>query len=177
MALLNRFSNLFTADMHAVLDRLEEPQVLLNHALREMRDEVAKSAERLRRDELSREQLQHRADEATRALTDLDEQLDLCFASGEEALAKSLVKRKLGQISINKSLLDKLAQTNKTIEVARARHTEQLQTLESLQQKAELVTEQTNPIQDSSVTVLETGISDEDIAVAFLREKHQRTRS
>ena len=43
MALINRISRLFTADMHAVLDRLEEPDVLLKQALREMEDESAKS--------------------------------------------------------------------------------------------------------------------------------------
>ena len=36
MALINRMSRLFTADIHAVLDRIEEPNVLLKHAIREM---------------------------------------------------------------------------------------------------------------------------------------------
>ena len=36
MALITRISRLFTADFHAVLDRIEEPDVLLKHAIREM---------------------------------------------------------------------------------------------------------------------------------------------
>ena len=40
MALISRVSRLFTADVHAVLDRIEEPEVLLKQAIREMEDEV-----------------------------------------------------------------------------------------------------------------------------------------
>ena len=40
MALINRFSRLFRADLHAVLDRIEEPTILLKQAVREMEDDV-----------------------------------------------------------------------------------------------------------------------------------------
>ena len=42
MALINRFSRLFTADMHAVLDRIEEPDALLKQAVREMEEELTR---------------------------------------------------------------------------------------------------------------------------------------
>ena len=48
MALINRMTRLFTADLHAVLDRLEEPDVLLKHAIREMEDELALREHRMR---------------------------------------------------------------------------------------------------------------------------------
>ena len=40
MALMTRVARLFRADLHAVLDRIEEPEVLLRQALREMEDGV-----------------------------------------------------------------------------------------------------------------------------------------
>ena len=46
MALINRMSRLFTADVHAVLDRIEEPDVLLKHAVREMEEELARNEQR-----------------------------------------------------------------------------------------------------------------------------------
>ncbi len=52
MALINRMSRLFTADVHAVLDRLEEPDVLLKHAVREMEEELARNEQRARALEL-----------------------------------------------------------------------------------------------------------------------------
>ena len=38
MALITRFSRLFRADLHAVLDRIEEPDVILRQAVREMEE-------------------------------------------------------------------------------------------------------------------------------------------
>lgn len=40
MALINRISRLFSADFNAVLDRIEEPDVLLKQALREMEEDI-----------------------------------------------------------------------------------------------------------------------------------------
>ena len=48
MALVNRISRLFSADFHAVLDRIEEPDLLLRQAIREMEEELAKSEQRIR---------------------------------------------------------------------------------------------------------------------------------
>ena len=42
MALITRVSRLFQADLHAVLDRIEEPEVLLKQAVREMEEELAR---------------------------------------------------------------------------------------------------------------------------------------
>ena len=41
MALITRVARLFRADLHAVLDRIEEPDVLLKQAVREMEEELA----------------------------------------------------------------------------------------------------------------------------------------
>ena len=41
MALINRVSRLFRADFHAVLDQIEEPELLLKQAIRDMEDELA----------------------------------------------------------------------------------------------------------------------------------------
>ena len=49
MALINRMSRLFTADVHAVLDRIEEPEALLKQAIREMEEEVQGAEQRDRK--------------------------------------------------------------------------------------------------------------------------------
>ena len=48
MALITRVGRLFRADLHAVLDRVEEPEVLLRQAIREMEEELAEDRQRLR---------------------------------------------------------------------------------------------------------------------------------
>ncbi len=42
MALISRLTQLFQADFHAVLDRLEEPDALLRQAVRDMEDALAR---------------------------------------------------------------------------------------------------------------------------------------
>ena len=49
MPIINRISRLFTADLHAVLDRIEEPEALLKQAIREMEEEAAASEQRIGR--------------------------------------------------------------------------------------------------------------------------------
>ena len=48
MALIKRLSRLFAADLHAVLDQIEEPEALLKQAVREMEEELARRAARLK---------------------------------------------------------------------------------------------------------------------------------
>ena len=47
MALITRVSRLFQADFHAVLDRIEEPDLLLRQAVREMEEELARDEQRI----------------------------------------------------------------------------------------------------------------------------------
>ena len=177
MALINRISRLFRADMHAVLDRLEEPDVLLRQAVREMEDETAKNADRLRRLHLETERLERREHEVGVAIAELDEQLDLCFQSGEEALARSLVKRKLPQTTLLARVQSDRKQVSGEIEQAARRHLEQQQRLESVRQKAELVGESRSPVSDEYGAGVEPLVSDDEVEVAFLREKSLRSAS
>ena len=83
MALINRMSRLFTADVHAVLDRIEEPDVLLKHAIREMDEELARSEQRVRQLEHEHEALAERQRKVQAALAELVSQLDVCFSNDE----------------------------------------------------------------------------------------------
>ena len=47
MALITRLSRLFQADFHAVLDRIEEPDIQLKQAIREMQIELQQNEQRL----------------------------------------------------------------------------------------------------------------------------------
>ena len=48
MALITRIGRLFSADLNAVLDRIEEPDVLLKQALREMEEDLQRDAQQLK---------------------------------------------------------------------------------------------------------------------------------
>jgi phage shock protein A len=95
MPLIDRFTRLISADLHALIDRIEEPELLLRQAVRELDEELARLRQRARA--LEREQDQRRRDErsARERLARLDEELDLCLAAGDDTLARHVVRHKL----------------------------------------------------------------------------------
>ena len=177
MAILTRLTRLFRADVHAVLDRMEEPDVLLRQALREMEDEVAQQAQQLKAHELERQQAQTRLEAIASTRKDLSEQLDLCFAAKNEALSRTLLRRRLEGERLTKLLDQRLAALDKAIADRGAQLDEQRRSLEGLRQKAELFeTESTQPRSDVGGWRTEDyAVSDADVELAWLREQQQRS--
>ena len=139
MALINRFSRLFTADMHAVLDRIEEPDALLKQAVREMEEELSRmqAQSRLLHEELAR--LNSQEQETQGRLAELEEELDVCFDSGEEVLARSLVKRKLETERHSKAISTKRDAVSTSVAGIDVGITENHRHLAGMHQKLELL--------------------------------------
>ena len=138
MALINRVARLFKADFHAVLDQIEEPELLLKQAVREMEDELAESGQRIRVCAHDQQALAIRKVEIDSKLAQLDEELDLCFASQKHDLARNLIRKKLEAQRLSQRLGSKHGAAEKYLEEQRAMLDENRATLEGLRQKAEL---------------------------------------
>ena len=95
MALINRLSRLFRADFHAVLDQIEEPEALLKQAIRDMEDDLANTEQRIKLCAHDQDALSRRKDELENSIAETDAQLDLCFESEKDDLAKGLIRKKL----------------------------------------------------------------------------------
>ena len=78
MALITRVSRLFRADVHAVLDRIEEPDLLLRQALREMEDSFASDQQQLKLLQHELVHLENRGKGFEQALKEMDDELDIC---------------------------------------------------------------------------------------------------
>jgi phage shock protein A len=172
MALINRMSRLFTADVHAVLDRIEEPDVLLKHAVREMEEELARGEQRLRALEHEHGALGDRQRKARAALAELAEQLDVCFANDNDELARKVIKRRLETERLAQHLDEHRASLQQELTAHRATLDEQREQLDVMRQKAELLTATTG---DSSKADFSVG--DAEVEVALLRERQKRQPS
>ena len=95
MALITRVSRLFQADLHAVLDRIEEPELLLQQAVREMEDELSRQQQKILVLEQEQVELKSRESEIDNRLREMEQELDICFESEQEDLARTVVRRKL----------------------------------------------------------------------------------
>ena len=170
MALISRVSRLFTADVNAVLDRIEEPDVLLKQSIREMEDAVVKGEQHLNWLRHEVRQLETKRDAGIDALHEFDSELDICFEAGEEELARTLVKRKLTEERDNKAAVAQLDSVTSAIVDLDATLADQRDKLAEMQHNAELLTKSSIPHVGSEAT-----IGQDEVDVAFLREKQRRT--
>jgi len=188
MALINRLSRLFKADFHAVLDQIEEPEQLLKQAIRDMEDDLAEAAQRIALCAHDQQALLVQKDDLVNAIKEFDAQLDLCFESGKDDLAKSLIKRKLEAERLLKHLQSKHAANEVSLEEQRAILDENRVTLDGLRQKAELFARRTPSRPESAaafgdVTWTAGGVpgglnvGDDEVEIAYLHEKNLRSAS
>jgi len=177
MALITRLSRLFRADLHAVLDRIEEPDILLKQALREMVEALARDEQRTKLLTHELTQLSSRAQEVEQSLSDIEEELNVCFDSGKDELARALVRRKLEAQRFRKHLTRKQENLERTLADLNARLTEQRAQLDAMRQKADLLAEDSDTARpDEGWNGPEATLRDEDVEVAFLSEKQKRSQ-
>jgi len=184
MALINRISRLFKADFHAVLDQIEEPEALLKQAIRDMEDELAAAEQRIALCAHDQDSLSVRKEELQGAIADIDAELDLCFESEKDDLARSLIRRKLEAERLLKRLTTKHSANEDYLGEQRARLDENTATLEGLRQKAELFAQRTpihgdspSEFDDIAWMAREMTVGDDEIEIAYLREKNIRSAS
>ena len=181
MALINRISRLVKADFHAVLDQIEEPGQLLRQAIRDMEDDLAETEQRIILCVHDQEALAIRRNEIESAITEVNGQLDLCFDSDKEDLAKNFIKRKLEAERLLKRLNSKFSSNDKYLKEQRTTLDENRATLESLRQKAELFAQRTpshpdggSEFDDIAWMARDMTVGDDEVEIAFLREKNAR---
>lgn len=177
MPLINRVTRLFTADLHAVLDRIEEPEVLLKQAIREMEDELALAERRIKTLNDEGAELSRRIEEIEGSLATMDEELDVCFASGEDDLARTLIRRKLETDRFLAVLTQRRTANEKSLTEQQTSLDENRSHLESLRQKAELMTEDTRGQREEFRAGGAFSVGNDEVEVAFLREKQRRSAS
>jgi phage shock protein A len=178
MALITRLSRLFQADFHAVLDRIEEPDIQLKQAIREMQIDLQQSEQRLALLQHEHETLSNLASDANAKLGSFDEELDICFAAKKEDLARDLIKRKLEVTRQLQSSEKQQTVLQSSIQNIESSIEENREALESMSQKLDLLVSEfdSDSIHGQQFSV-SPGVRNEEIEIAFLREKQKRSAS
>jgi phage shock protein A len=174
MALINRMARLFTADVHAVLDRIEEPDVLLKHAVREMEEELARNEQRARALAQEHEGLGERLHKSEALLAEQAVELDACFAAGDETLARKIIKRRLETERLARQVAERRTALAKEQAALRATLEEQRGEVDVMRQKAELLTA---TAAGDGLGSGDFAVGETDVEVAFLRERQKRQPS
>lgn len=177
MALIHRVSRLLTADIHAVLDRLEEPEALLRQAIREMEEALARTETRVAALERERATVVRRARQVEEALSALDAELGAALDAGNDALARRLVRRKLEGSRLGKHLSIRLETLGASLDAERAALAEQREQLELTRQKAELFGDERLAPSGEQRFDRELGVSEDEVEAALARERQRRRPS
>ena len=175
MALITRLSRLFQADFHAVLDRIEEPDIQLRQAVREMEFDLQQDEQALALLQHESEQLVVSIDESKAKIDAFDEELDLCFAAKKDDLARDLIRRKLETETFLQDNEKRLNGINVSIEKLQQRIKQHRHPFDNMQQKLALLVEENTP--GSYAEKPGANIRTEDIEIAYLREKQKRAAS
>ena len=182
MTIITRLVRLFKADFHRVLDHIEEPEALLRQAVREMQDCLYSTEINLCNSRQRDKELIERLAELELSLKGINSDLDLCFESDKEDLARALVKRKLETNALKKRLTQQQAVLHQSITQQQEALTQNQLSLEHLRQKIDCSTtrDNNNHLSDFDSALASVGctrIADTDLDVAFLTEKNLRNAS
>jgi phage shock protein A len=178
MALITRLTRLFRADAHAVLDRLEEPEVLLRQAVREMEEETARGAHALKALDLEHQNTRRHIGEIELSLSGIAGELDLCFAAANHNLVRILLRRRLEGERLAQHLAQRLARQSADMLQRRGALDEQGLRLESMRQKAALFDIESGVDKSAAGWAApELAVSEDDIDLAVLREQQRRKAS
>lgn len=177
MAIINRLSRLFRADMHEVLDRLEQPDVLLRQSIREMEESLSFAAQQIQLREAEHIKLEQRQASINVELSKIIAEIELCFQLNNLALARILLRKKLEQEKL--SALLQQAEANLKAALNRDKKTweEQQGRLESLKQKAETLALLAERDSLSATREESISVTDAEIELALLREQQKRSQS
>ena len=174
MALITRLARLWRADINALLDRLEAPDLVLAQAVREM--EQALDGDRRRLAHLRRELDRLGPQEAacSETLSQAASALEDCLAEGREDLARPLIRRRLEGEREQRRLGLRRAELEAELERTRRRIAERESQVADLRARgAPYQGSAAEPDEDPRPACV-SSIRDEDVEIHLLRAKRQR---
>ncbi len=175
MTLMTRMARLFKADMHGILDWLEEPEAVLKQAVRDMETAIDKAEQTVAALVRKETQLQATVSRLETAMTELDNHIDLCFEESNESLARTFVGKKLAmekRLAAVKHMVAEVAAQKDAQQRQIATQREQLKTIVD---KMQLFVEHSPSWSDQGGgESVDYPVVDEEVEVAFMHEKRRR---
>ena len=172
MALLNRVAQLFTADFHALLDRIEDPETLLKQAIRDMEEAISGQQQAIEglTGRIQAQLLE--AGRVQRRLGELGSHLDHAFSADDEQLARQLLRQRL-LLERQQATLEEQAQRSRDAQQRQqSQLTENRATLDSMRQKLSALELAGCTVSKHSNDI--DTVTQQEVDAAFLAEQRRR---
>jgi len=95
MSIFKRMKDMTKASVHELLDKMEDPVVMLNQYLRDMEAEIHQAELTVAKQMASERTMKQRLDEAFRGAADREAKAETAIRSGQEELARKLLEEKI----------------------------------------------------------------------------------
>jgi phage shock protein A len=174
MALITRLANLLRADLHAVLDRIEEPEALLRQALRDMSEALAEDQQRAACLGAECERIAARRRELATGIASASGEIERALAASREDLARATLRRRLEQEALDRVLERRARERAQEHAELLAGIEERALRLEAMRRKAELLARHAESGRDTGWESQSPAVREEDIELALLAERERR---
>lgn len=179
MTLITRMTRLFKADVHGILDWLEDPEAVLKQAVRDMETEIEHGTQILADFERREEKLKTVVTRLRDSLAELEGQIDICFEENNHDLARTCIRKKLETENRLKAAVRTATAVTAEKEAQQQKIAGQKEQLSAIVEKMQLFVEcRTQSSPQEPFTTSEGGlgvVSDEEVEIAFLHEKRRRS--
>ncbi|PDO09656.1 MAG: phage shock protein A [Candidatus Reconcilbacillus cellulovorans] len=95
MSVFRRIGDLTKATVHEILDKLEDPVMMLNQYLRDMEDEIARAEVTAAKQMAAERKLNEQKSEAERRVGQCEAEAERALLAGDEPAARAALERKL----------------------------------------------------------------------------------
>jgi phage shock protein A len=169
---------LVKADLHGILDCLEEPEETAKQAVREMEAAIEVEEASLRELDATIDRLEREASELARTQSEIERQIELCFSAGNEELAKSFVRKRLEGENRGRALNRSKDEALKRAAKCKATITQHREELAAITHKLSLFSDAKKVACEASTSACARDwcVTEQEVEASFLAEKQRRAK-
>lgn len=177
MSIMSRILRLWKADLHGVMDQLEDKSLLLKQCLREMETGLQQKQSRLAQLRRACEQLGADQTARVKELTKIEEDIELAVRKEKDDIAKMLIRKRMtlqaesGHLANQQQQLEEDAQRLGSVLVDQQNRYERLkiQTAAYCRQVEQNIADPTDPFGDAFGGA--AGVTDQEVELELMRRK------
>jgi len=174
MTLIMRITRLFKADMHGLLDLLEEPEAVLKQAIRDMESEIEQGRQALAERQRRVERLRRTSVHLESSINTYEEQIDIAFEVQNDDFARTFIRKKLETENRLQATMRAIGDLTAEIDAMQNQLREQQAQLDAIVAKMPLYAGEQSYTESPIGSSPPSGVAEEDVEAAFLRAKRQR---
>lgn len=137
MGIAGRMYRIWKADIHGIMDQVEDKKLLLRQHLRDMEDELDKKAAGIRRMQTEMKHAEAEKERIVRAIQKTETDLEMALEKGRDEIAKFLIRKEKALKNKENALVTRMRETGENLGEMKDAYEKHKQTFETIRIQAE----------------------------------------